>query len=127
MKKISILIITTALLFCFCINTSADNEIIKLDNVDVIFDATSDLSFEDKQIIAELLVRGNSDIQTYGLICNIFGHKNTTEYVTTVTHCVNSTVPRCLEETWEIIVCSRCDNTETNRLGHAYINCCPVD
>lgn len=128
MKKIVLLLMTIVLSIGFCLHTSAietDSNRIIVDNIEVIFDSDSTLSIDQKQIIAENLANGSSIVTTYGLICNVFGHKNTTEYVITITHGANSSIPRCLEECWEVITCSRCGKTETIRLDYNYIDCCP--
>ena len=127
-KQTTLLLLVFALTISFCLHISAeglDNNTIIIDNVHVIFSRNSALTDVEKQFIANHIVYGSSNAQTYGLICNLFGHKNTTEYVTTITHGINSTVPRCLEEEWKLIICSRCENVEETRLGYSYINCCP--
>ena len=130
MKKFIFIFTSIICAISFCVHPYAINDspnTITINNVDIIFDDNSILETEEKQLVAEHLVNGKNNTQTYGLICNVFGHKNTTEYVTTITHCAYSTAPRCLEEEWEIITCSRCGNTETTRLSFFMINCCPVD
>ena len=130
MKKITFMFITIICVACFCVHPFAiytSASIITIDNIDVIFDNDSSLSTEEKQTIAEYLVNGTTNVQTYGLICNVFGHKNSTEYVTTITHCAYSTAPRCLDEQWEIVTCSRCNNTETTRIAFSLVDCCPED
>lgn len=130
MKKFILFCMVTICTLCFCFHTLAiepTSYVVTIDNVSVIFSTNSNLTENEKHLIAEHLIYGESDIQTYGLLCNLFGHKNTTEIVTTITHCVNSTVPRCLEEYWEIQICSRCDNVESTVIDYNYINCCPVD
>lgn len=125
MKRIALILLTAICITCFCFNISAENSATDIANIEVVFDKTSELSYEQKQIITEYFVNEKNEAQTYGLMCNLFGHKNTTEIVTTITHCASSTAPRCLEETWEVTTCSRCDNVETLRIGYAYKNCCP--
>lgn len=128
MKKIALLFSTFVCVICFCVHPFAidtSTNIVTIENVDVIFDSKSMFTAEEQQVIAEYLVTGTINVQTYGLICNLFGHKNTTEYVTTITHGAYSTAPRCLEEDWEIITCSRCNNTEATRIGFSLVDCCP--
>lgn len=129
--KIRIALFMLAVLFTITfIQASAldtDCNIVTIDNTDVLFDINSSFTFEEQMIIAQYIVQDESKAQTYGLICNLLGHKNSTEIVYTITHKVNSTVPRCKRETWEVIVCSRCDNVENNLLSYSYIDCCPVD
>ena len=130
MKKYLICVLSITLSICCSIITSATDvhqDIITINDVDVIFDNSSTLTDYEKLHIAECVVYGHPSTQTYGLICNLFGHKTTTEYVTTITHRVNTSVPRCLEEHWEVVACSRCDYVESTRLSFGYKNCCPVD
>ena len=130
MKKIALLITIMTCIISFCLHSFAIDIspcVISIKNVDIIFDEDSMLSADEKQIVAEHLVNGQADAQTYGLICNLFGHKNTTEIVTTITHEVSSSAPRCLEEQWELTICSRCENTEETRIAFYYIYCCPED
>lgn len=130
MKKLIVIVLTTILFAISCFNTFAsenNSSSIIIDNIEVIFDSSSSLSTEDKQLIAEQLANENSTVQTYGLFCNLFGHKYTTEMVVTITHCVNPTSPRCLQERWEVSKCSRCDNTEQTLLSQIMIDCCPSD
>lgn len=128
MKKVlSIFLACVCLAYC-CISVSATDAketVITVNNVDVIFDSSSSLTPEQQQIIATFLVNGESNIQPYGLICNLLGHNSSTEIVTSITHCVSSTAPRCLREKWEIVSCSRCgDIIEQTRLNYALIYCC---
>lgn len=130
MKKVLLPILALFCILSFCLHASASEDVlhvITINNVDIIFEEDSTLSDEAKQSIALLLTKEESCTQTYGLICNVFGHKNSTEIVTTITHCVNDANPRCLQERWEIVTCSRCGNTETTRIAYSLINCCPVD
>lgn len=127
MRKFICILLVIVCLTCLCTNTSAANKssnVITIESVEVIFSEQSTLTHEQKYIVAEHLVYGIPDNQTYGLLCNVFGHKYTTEYATTITHCVNSTAPRCLEEYWQIQTCSRCDNVEGIVMDSAYIDCC---
>lgn len=130
MKKFVLLFASVLCTICFCVHPFAmdtSSLVISINNVDIIFDDNSTLTLEEKQFVAEYLVTGVDSTQTYGLICNLFGHKNTTEIVTTITHRAYTTAPRCFEEEWEIITCSRCGNTETTRIAYALINCCPEE
>jgi hypothetical protein len=61
---------------------------------------------------------------TYGLTCNLLGHKYTYTEVTTVTHKASATAPRCLQKIYNHGVCTRCDS-QTNTLKNSiYIYCC---
>lgn len=128
MKRIVLFVLVIACAISFCINTAAEEInpcVISIDNIDVIFDSDSLFTNGEKEVIAEYILYGQSSTQAYGLLCNLFGHKTTTEFVTTITHEVNDTAPRCLEEYWEVTTCSRCDYVTTTRLSYGFKNCCP--
>lgn len=131
MKKFVLLLLVLTIAASFCLHISAADpeiDIITVNNVDILFDTNSALTYEEKQLIAEYLVNGDPGVQTYGLLCTLFGHKESTEIVTTITHRVRTTVPRCLEENWELVICTRCETViEETRFGQLYIDCCPVD
>ncbi len=131
MKKLLSMILVIVMCVTLCIGASASGaseNVIVIDNVEVIFDSTSTLSTVEKQAIAAYLVCGDSDVQTYNLMCTLFGHQNTTEYVTTITHCAQEQSPRCLRKIWEVNTCTRCDSSvESTVIGKQYIDCCPVE
>ena len=60
----------------------------------------------------------------YGLTCTLLGHKLETSCVTTITHKVRATSPRCLKKTYEYEACTRCDYEASDLLGQSYIICC---
>lgn len=127
MKKFLSVILGIIICTYACLSISAsDNNIsvIEIENMDTIFNEDSVFSNDQKQKIAEFLVYGNSDIQTYGLMCTLFGHKYTTETVQTITHCVYSSAPRCLRQKYEVSICSRCDATEQTLISEQQIYCC---
>ena len=130
MKKLSIIAIVVALTICMTFSVSAD-EIVgntyQIENVTVIFDADSQLSEEQQEMLAQLLVNSEYGVSQANLICNIFGHKNTTEGVSTVTHKAKANSPRCLQEFFTITTCSRCNESTVERNGYSYITCCPEE
>ena len=99
----------------------------QIDNVTVIFDANSQFSSEQQETIANLLVHPEYGVAQANLICNIFGHKNTTEGVTTITHKIFEESPRCMQENFIVTTCSRCDEYTVERASYYYITCCPED
>ena len=130
MKKIAIVLLTIALIIGATLSVSADESTgntYQIDNVTVVFDADSQLSIEQQEIIAQLLVNPEYGVSQANLICNIFGHKNTQEGVSTVTHKAKANSPRCLQEFFTITICSRCDESTVERNGMRYITCCPED
>lgn len=130
MKKIIAVIMVIILATCATINVSADEitgNIYQIDNTTIIFDADSKFSNEQQEMIAQLLTNLEYGVSQANLICNIFGHKNTTEGVTTITHCASATEPRCLQENFIITTCSRCNESTVERASYFYIPCCPED
>ena len=128
MKKLLTLTLLAILLVFSCVSTSAQaagSNILHFENVDIIFEEACALSDEAKQRVAEQLVYGEAPVATYGLMCTLFGHKTTTEIVDAVSHCVYSTAPRCVRETWQVVACSRCEHTEKTKVAREMIDCCP--
>lgn len=90
----------------------------------------SDSSFsEDKHdaIAQKLLGLADNEVQTYGLMCTIFGHKYETSEVSVITHKVYKYSPRCQDVAYDVSVCTRCDHQEQKLLMTSYIVCCPED
>ena len=130
MKRIGLIVIVIVLTFFGTIGVSADQSIgntYQVENVTVIFDADSQLSVEQQERIAQLLVNSEYGVSQANLICDIFGHKNTQEGVSTITHKAKSNSPRCLQEFFTITTCSRCNESTVERDGMCYISCCPED
>ena len=95
------------------------------DNVEIEI-THSGLSEEKLLQVAQTLVSENvnSNTQTYGLTCTLFGHKlvATTNEVTT--HMVYDTYPHCERKTYESNVCERCDYMETTLISTDRVGCC---
>ena len=130
MKKIGLIAIVILFTFFATIGVSADQvegNTYQIENITVVFDANSQLSLEQQEMIAQLLVNSEYGVSQANLICNIFGHKNTTEGVTTITHKAKANSPRCLEELFTITTCSRCNESTVERNAFYYISCCPED
>ena len=130
MKRIAVVIFTVILAISATLGVSADEVMgntYQVDNVMVIFDVDSQFSAEQQEMIAQLLVNPEYGVSQANLICNIFGHKNSQEGVSTITHKVLPDSPRCLQEFFTITMCSRCEETTVERDGYCYISCCPED
>ena len=130
MKKI--ISITLIAVFVLCMGfTSAANETVgnvyEIDNKTIIFDASSSFSVEEQQYIAEMILNPTNQTTSYGLMCTLFGHKNTSETVIAITHCVSENDPRCMQENFVVTSCSRCDEVTTERVSYSFISCCPED
>ena len=98
-----------------------------VNNVTVIFDTDSQFTIEQQKSIVNFLVNSQYGVAQANIICNIFGHKNTSETVISITHKVFEESPRCMQENFTVTNCSRCDETTVVRNSFAYISCCPED
>lgn len=130
MKRFILVLMTIVLAICFTVSVSADTIVgntYQIENVTVIFDSDSQLTSEQQESIAKLIVNPEYGVSQANLICNIFGHKNTVEGVMTITHKVSATNPRCFQELFTITTCSRCNESTVERDGFCYITCCPED
>ena len=130
MKKIIALVLAMILTLSFCVTVSATDvkNTYCYEDIEIIFAEDSIFSEEMKLHIADYIVNGEDGVATYNLLCTLFGHKETVESVTTISHKVRSTNPRCLQQIWEIHACTRCNEAlDQIVLGEAYISCCPVD
>ena len=95
------------------------------ENVTVFFEETTEFSAEQRERIAYILAtKKENNMETYGLWCTLFGHSYTEDTVTTITHCVRESVPRCLQEIFVVGECSRCGDTYSTLNSSGYINCC---
>ena len=130
MKRIGLIVIVIALTLFSIVGVSADEvggNTYQIENVTVIFDADSQLAVEQQKLIAQFIVNPENGVAKANLICNIFGHKNTQEGVSTITHKVSATNPRCFEEFFTITICSRCNESTVERDAWGYIPCCPEE
>ena len=129
MKKIIALILVVVSLFSvLSISVYAEeaNETtitVTVNETVFIFDASTSEEFRNKAI-AHYFNHDDDGAETYGLTCTLFGHKLESSYMTTITHKVRATDPRCLRETYNTEVCTRCDYTNPILIGSEYITCC---
>ena len=127
-------------LFCFCLaialtavlgissSASANNgNVVELEGYTVVFDEETVFTPDEQVELAQYVVQyhqEDSNSQTYGLMCTLFGHKTTTESLSVIEHCVQSAQPRCVKNYTYLTVCSRCDYTEVDIISSEYIYCC---
>jgi len=130
LKRSILIVMLVTLTVCATLSVSADtnaSNIYQIENITVVFDVNSQLSTEQQENIVQLLVNPEYGVAQANLICNLFGHKNSMEGVTTITHKVSATSPRCLQEFFTITTCSRCNESTVERDGMCYISCCPEE
>ena len=131
MKRLISLSLAIIFSFSLCFSASANsttNNAITVDHYTIIFDEDSGLTQEEKLYLAEARAnhthKSNDAVSTYGVMCNLFGHKTTTETIIVIEHCVRDTPPRCLETYEDMTVCSRCDYVSIDVLNSSYLFCC---
>ncbi len=128
MKKIIALILVVVSLFSvmsisvYAEGTAENAIIVTVNEVEFVFDADTSEEFRNKAIAHYF--NHDNDAATYGLTCTLFGHKLESSVVTTITHKAKATAPRCLRETYEMEVCTRCDYTNPILIDATYIYCC---
>ncbi len=129
MKKIiSLILVVVSLLSVMSISVYAEdtveNTITVIENeTTFVFDANTTEDFRNK-FIDHYFSHDNNGATTYGLTCTLFGHKLESSVVKAITHKAKATAPRCLQETYEMEVCTRCDYTNPILIGSTYISCC---
>lgn len=136
MKKIISFILFAAILTSLTapfVNASGETDTYTyvVDGEECTVDFTgSSLDDAKRQLVAESIlgIREDDGDTTYGLMCNLFGHKKASETRTVYRHQMSVTEPRCAIETWEITTCTRCDYLEQTMITRQYIyNCCPEE
>ena len=99
------------------------------EDITVTFDSNTDLSYEQKQAIADKIVYGYSNdeqISTYSW-CWLVGHDIVSDTVIAIEHKVEETTPRCIERVYAVDVCTACDYIIEELISTTYIDCCPED
>lgn len=94
--------------------------------VEVTFNENSNFNIEQQQWIADILVNDTLPIQSRAW-CWLTGHNYISDAVTVTTHEARVLSPRCLEETYEVTTCSKCNYYAEDLLGAEYIFCCPEE
>lgn len=129
MKKIIALIMVVVSLFSvmsisvYAEGTEENTVTVTVNDVEFVFDADTSEEFRNRAI-AHYFNHDDDGAAAYGLTCTLFGHKLESSVITAITHKVRTTSPRCLEETYNVETCSRCDYTNSTLLDSIYIVCC---
>lgn len=126
-KSLFAILLALTLLTCtFVIPTSAKEPIENNSNVEIIIN--DEVSAETKAKIGNYFANGepagNDDASAYGLTCTLFGHKIESTSVSTVTHKVRTSAPRCVRKNYNYESCTRCDYETSTLMGTEYIYCC---
>ena len=128
-RKITVTLFAIMLCTAMCINVSASNDYYTytVGNKTIIFNSDTAFNAETREYVVNYLMHGKPQSTTYGLVCTLLGHSYETSLVTTITHCASDTNPRCLEETYKVQICKRCDHDITELVNVCYISCCPEE
>ena len=94
--------------------------------VDITFEEGNSLTEEQKARIAEILAYDLTPVETRAW-CWLTGHDKVVHAVRKVTHKVRDLSPRCLEETYNITTCNKCNYYEEELIAQHYDFCCPEE
>ncbi len=122
---ICLIIITTV----FATTANSSEFYYENEDTTVIFDTDTELSYEQKQMIADKIVYGYSSddqISTYSW-CWLVGHELESHIVTAIEHKVDQYEPRCIKRAYSVDVCTACDYINEELISTTYIFCCPED
>lgn len=125
LKSLFASLLVLSLLICtFAVPTSAKEP--TNTNVEIVING--DVSEETKAKIERHFASNtlsNADgATTYGLMCDLFGHKLESTAVAKITHKVLATSPRCKKQTYNYETCTRCDYEKSTLIKTEYIVCC---
>ena len=129
MKKIIALMLVVISIFSvmsisvYAEDTTENTVTVTVNETSFIFDADTSEDFRNKAI-ANYFSPENDGTAAYGLTCTLFGHKLESSVMTTITHKAKATDPRCLQERFNVEVCTRCDYTNPILISSTYISCC---
>ncbi len=126
-RVIGILMIGLLLLSLFACGQSGGEErerVIHLGEREVSFGEASVLSATQRHFVAEQLVMAAPATERRAWACRLFGHTVTEEVVTLTLHRVAEESPCCQAETWQISLCTRCDQVEKGRIDQFFLDCC---
>ena len=125
-KKFLSFILVLATLLCAVIIPANATEADTHEHIEIIIE-NENISEETREKIIAFYTNGGEEKEesaTYGLTCTLFGHKIESSAVSTITHKVRSTSPRCLKKTYDYESCTRCDYEESTLASSIYIACC---
>ena len=130
MKKLTkIFALLLAMVFAFApaIHAANTTYTYQVNNIEVRI--THDGLNEEKLLqLAQFLAKGenNGDMQAYGLMCTLFGHKLVSTENQVVTHMVFDTYPHCEAKFYTTVLCERnnCNYAETELNSVETVGCC---
>lgn len=128
MKKIIALVMSVILVFSVMsvsvyAEDTAENIVVSVNGVDFIFDADTSEDFRNK-FIENYFNPDEDGAEAYGLTCTLLGHNIETSSSVVITHNARTSAPRCLQETYSVDTCTRCNYSNATLLKSVYISCC---
>lgn len=130
MKKLTkVLALLLAMVFAFAPAIHAVNATyIYYDGNTEVCITHEGLSEEKLLHLAQFLAEGesNGDMQAYGLMCTLFGHKLVETENQVITHMVYDTYPHCERKLYNTTLCERnnCNYAETELISTSKVGCC---
>ena len=97
-----------------------------IEDITVIYQEDSVLTDAQKELFLFLIQSEQTEYTPYSLLC-LFGHDKVTEYAHIIKHKALSVEPRCADQYYEVITCTRCDYMDATLVSNAFIHCCPED
>lgn len=133
MKRLVSIVLTMIIIVVSTVITTSASEgstvTFYYGDVEVTVSNVGNLEYETLKAIADFVATDSSDdsaIMPCNILC-IFGHDLTTTAATKTTHNAYTTSPKCLEEVYSIVTCTRssCDYFErtlirSNRIGFCH-------
>jgi len=124
MKKFAAIILLACSIFLATIYCNADT--ITPEGITVIYQEDSVLTDAQKDQFEALILSDQTEYTPYSLLC-LFGHDEVKEYAHVIKHKVFSVEPRCADQYYKVITCTRCDYMDATLASQAIIYCCPED
>lgn len=128
MKKIFAFIMAVILAFSVLTvyasaEEAAEEIVVTCGHTDFIFAGDTPVEIQER-FIAYYFGEEDDGTAACGILCDLLGHKLETTSTTTVTHKARATAPRCLQKTFLVETCTRCDYTNSTLTSSRYISCC---
>jgi len=125
MKKIVISLLLICTLLCTGIYCSADSNH-NTGDITVIYQENSVWTENQKELFLSLVSSEQLEHTPYSLLC-LFGHDEVIEYPHIIKHKALSVEPRCANQLYEVVTCTRCDYMDATLVSNLFIYCCPED
>lgn len=125
-RKVFALVLAFATLLCAVAIPANAKETEAHEHIEIYIE-NPNISEETEAKIMAFYSNGGEEkegVATYGLTCTLLGHKIESTTISTVTHKVRTSSPRCLKKVYDYESCTRCDYEESTLLSSKYIVCC---